>query len=318
MTEILMTAPMHPAVMAGLEPRFTVHRLWEQADPDAFLAAQGPAIRGVATSTLYGRVDDTLFARLPALEVVSSFGVGYDNVDAQAAAARRVVVTNTPGVLDAEVADFTIGLLLATIRQMPQAERFLREGRWPAGPFPLSPTLRERRVGILGLGGIGKQIARRLEGFGVEIAYHGRTQQQGVAYPWHPTPVALAQACDTLIAILPGGAETRGIVDADVLRALGSDGVFVNVARGSVVDEPALIAALRDGTILAAGLDVYPEEPQVSPELLDFPNAVLMPHIASGSEHTRAAMGQLVADNLAAWFETGSALTPVVETRFER
>jgi lactate dehydrogenase-like 2-hydroxyacid dehydrogenase len=207
--------------------------------------------------------------------------------------------------------------LLATIRQLPQAERFLREGRWPEGPFPLSPTLRERRVGILGLGGIGKAIARRLEGFGVAIAYHGRNRQSGAAYAWYATPLALAEACDTLIAILPGGPATRNIIDAAVLKALGPSGVFVNVARGSVVDEKALTSALGDGTILAAGLDVYANEPNVSPALLELPNVVLLPHIASGSEHTRTAMGRLVADNLVAWFQNGRALTPVAETKFE-
>jgi lactate dehydrogenase-like 2-hydroxyacid dehydrogenase len=314
---ILMTAPMHPAVAAGLDQHFVLHRLWEQDDPDSFLATYGGAIRGIATSTLYGRVDDALFSRLPALEIVSSFGVGYDNVDAEAAASRRIIVTNTPGVLNEEVADFTIALLLATIRQLPQAERFLRAGRWSEGPFPLSPTLRGRRVGILGLGGIGKAIARRLDGFGVAIAYHGRTRQEAVAYPWYPTPLALADACDTLIAILPGGAATRNIVDAAVLKALGGNGVFVNVARGSVVDERALVSALRDGAILAAGLDVYANEPHVSPELLELPNVVLLPHIASASDATRAAMGRLVADNLSAWFSSGRALTPVPETRFD-
>jgi lactate dehydrogenase-like 2-hydroxyacid dehydrogenase len=314
--DILMTAPMHAAVTAGIEAHCVLHRLWEQPDPEAFLASYGPAIRGIATSTLYGRVDDALLSKLPALEIVASFGVGYDNVDAQAAAARGIVVTNTPGVLDAEVADFTIGLLLATIRRLPQADRFLREGGWSEGTFPLSPTLRGRRVGILGLGAIGKAIARRLEGFGVAIAYHGRNRQDGVDYPWYATPVALAEACDTLIAILPGGAATRSIVDAAVLSALGPDGIFVNVARGSVVDEAALISALKDGTILAAGLDVYADEPHVPPALLRLPNVVLLPHIGSASEHTRAAMGKLVADNLVAWLETGQALTPVPETQF--
>ena len=311
-----MTAPMHSSVAASLDGRFAVHRLWEQADTQAFLADHGEAIRGIATSTLFGRVGEGLFSALPNLEIVASFGVGYDNVDASAAAARGIVVTNTPGVLNEEVADFAVGLLLATIRRMPQAERFLRAGQWQAGAFPLSPTLRERRVGILGLGGIGKAIGRRLEGFGVDIAYHGRSRQEGVGYPWYPTPLALAEACDTLIAILPGGAATRHIVDAAVLRALGPQGVFINVARGSVVDEAALIAALAEGAILAAGLDVYAQEPQVPPALLDLPNVVLMPHIASGSEHTRNTMGRLVADNLVAWFESGRALTPVPETPF--
>jgi lactate dehydrogenase-like 2-hydroxyacid dehydrogenase len=299
-----------------MEEHFILHRLWEHGDPEAFFAAYGDTIRGIATSTLYGRVDNVLFSRLPALEIVASFGVGYDNVDAALAATRGIVVTNTPGVLDEEVADFAIGLLLATIRQLPQAERFLREGRWSGCPFPLSPTLRGRRIGILGLGAIGKAIARRLEGFDVAIAYHGRNRQEGVAYCWHPTPLALAEACDTLIAILPGGQATRHIIDTAVLKALGANGVLVNVARGSVVDEFALIAALKDGTILAAGLDVYASEPHVPPALLALPNAVLMPHIGSASEHTREAMGRLVADNLLAWFESGRPLTPVAETRF--
>ncbi len=308
---ILLTAPMHPAVTAGLQGHFTLHRLWEQDDRDAFLSAHASGIRGIATSTLYGRVDDALFSKLPALEIVASFGVGYDNVDVKAAASRGVVVTNTPGVLNEEVADFAIGLLLATIRRLPQAERFLRDGLWREAAFPLSPTLRERKIGILGLGGIGKAIARRLEGFGVAIAYHGRTRQEGVAYPWHATPLALAQACDTLIVIVPGGASTERIVDAPVLEALGPNGVLVNVARGSVIDEDALITALRNRTILAAGLDVYAHEPHVPPALLDLPNAVLMPHIASASEYTRDAMGRLVADNLISWFTRGEAVTPV-------
>jgi lactate dehydrogenase-like 2-hydroxyacid dehydrogenase len=314
MTDILMTAPMLPVVIEALESRFTLHRLWEQDDKDAFLAEVGPRIRGVATSTLFGRVGAELIDRLPQLEIIASFGVGYDNVDAALAAERGILVTNTPGVLDDEVADLTIGLLLATIRQIPQAERFLRDGQWPAGHYPLSPTLRGRMVGILGLGNIGKAIARRLEGFGVAIAYHGRHAQPGVAYAYHATPVALAGACDVLIAIVPGGGATRHLVDAEVLKALGPDGVLINVARGSVVDEAALIAALRDGTILAAGLDVYAHEPQVPQALLDLPNAVLLPHIASGSVHTRNAMGQLVADNLIGWFEARRPLTPVGET----
>jgi len=314
--EILMPAPMHPSVAAGLDDRCVVHRLWEQADPAAFLATHGHEIRGLAVSTLAGRVDDSLFAQLPALEIVANFGVGYDNVDVAAAAARGLVVTNTPGVLDADVADLAVALLLATIRQLPQAERYLREGRWREGNYPLSPTLRGRRVGILGLGGIGKQIARRLEAFDVAIAYHGRSRQEDVGYPWYPTPLALAEACDTLIAILPGGPQTRHIVDAEVLAALGPDGVFINVARGSVVDEEALIAALAKGTILAAGLDVYAQEPEVPEALLALPNAVLLPHVGSASEHTRTAMGRLVADNLISWFSQGLPLTPVPETPF--
>ena len=312
--DILMPAPMPPDVIAALDGRCVLHRLWEQPDREAFLAAIGPRIRGMAVSTLAGRIDDALFDRLPALEIVASFGVGYDTVDAAGAARRGIMVTNTPGVLDEEVADLTLGLLLATIRQIPQAERHVREGRWPAGPFALSPTLRGRRIGILGLGAIGKAVARRLEGFGVPIAYHGRTRQPDVGYAYHASPAALAAACDVLIAIVPGGAGTRQLVDAAVLAALGPDGVVINVSRGSGVDEAALIAALQSGTILAAGLDVFADEPQVPAALLALPNVVALPHIGSASVATRAAMGALVVDNLFAWFGTGQAITPVAET----
>ena len=309
--QILMPAPLSPGVIAALEDRFTLHRLWEQADPARFLQDKGAAIRGMAVSSRAGRIDRDLYDRLPALEIVANFGVGYDTVDVAAAAARGIIVTNTPGVLDEEVADLTLGLLLATVRRIPQADRHVREGRWPAGSFPLSPTLRGRTIGILGLGSIGKAIARRLDGFDVTIAYHGRSRQAGVGYDYHATPEALAATCDVLIAIVPGGAATRHLVDAAVLAALGPEGVLINVARGSVVDEPALVTALQSGTILAAGLDVFEDEPHVPEALLALPNVVLLPHVGSASAHTRAAMGRLVVDNLVAWFGTGRAITPV-------
>ncbi len=309
---ILVAAPM-PVVTEALEASFTLHRPPVQEE-EAFWRDVGPSIRGVATSTLFGRVEASLFDRLPNLEIVSSFGVGYDNVDAEAAAARGIVVTNTPGVLDEEVADLAVGLLLATVRHIPQADRYVREGRWEIGAFPLSPTLRGRSIGIVGLGQIGKAIARRLEAFGVAISYHGRNEQPGVPYPYYATPVALAEDVDTLIVMVPGGAGTRHLIDASVLGALGPRGILINVARGSVVDERALIAALQSGTILAAGLDVYEDEPRVPRELIEMPNAVLLPHIGSASVHTRNAMGKLVADNLIAWFEGKGPLTPVPES----
>jgi lactate dehydrogenase-like 2-hydroxyacid dehydrogenase len=313
-TDILMTAPMMPIVIETLDEAVTLHRLWEQTDKEAFLKEVGPRIRGVATSTLFGRVDASLLDRLPNVEIVSSFGVGYDNVDAAEAAKRNIVVTNTPGVLDDEVADLTLGLLLATLRKIPQADRYLRDGKWLKASFPLSATLRERKVGIVGLGRIGKAIARRLSGFDVSIAYHGRTQQDDVAYSYYPTVTGLAEACHVLIVITPGGASTRHLIDADVLKALGPNGVLINVARGTVVDEQALIHALKSGTILSAGLDVYEDEPRVPQELIDLEHVVLLPHIASASVHTRNAMGKLVADNLISWFDGKGPLTPVAET----
>jgi len=312
--EVLITAPMLPSVIDALEREFMVHRLWEQSDPAEFLLAAGASIRGVATSTLFGRVDSRLLDQLPNLEIIASFGVGYDNVDVAAAAEHGVVVTNTPGVLEDEVADLTVGLLIATLRQIPQADRHVREGRWIEAPFPLSSTLRGRRIGIVGLGNIGKGVARRLEAFGAPIAYHSRSPQPGIPYRYYQTLLTLAQASDVLIALVPGGGATRHLIDAEVLAALGPQGVLINVSRGSVVDERALIAALRSGTILAAGLDVYEDEPRVPQELIEMPNVVLLPHIGSASLQTREAMGRLVADNLRSWFERGTAITPVPGT----
>ncbi len=309
--DILMPAPMMPSVVTALDERFVLHRLWDQPDADAYLLTHGPTIRGVAASTLAGRIGGTLFDRLPALEIVANFGVGYDNIDAAEARARGIVVTNTPGVLDDEVADLAVALLLATLRRLPQADRYVREGRWPSGPFPLSPTLRGRRIGMLGFGAIGQAIARRLDGFDVPIAYHRRTRQPDIGYDYHASPVALAAACDVLIAIVPGGAATRHIVDAEVLAALGPQGVLINVSRGSVVDERAMVAALQAGTIQTAGLDVFEDEPNVPDALREMENVVLLPHVGSASQHTRAAMGALVVDNLVAWFDKGRAITPV-------
>ncbi len=312
--QILMPAALTPHVIAALEERFTLHRLWEQDDRDAFLAEVGPDIVGMAVTTLAGRIDASWLDRLPALEIIASFGVGYDNIDADAAAARGVMVTNTPGVLDDEVADLAVGLLLATLRRIPQADRFVRDGRWSAGTFPLSPTLRGRRVGIVGLGAIGKAIAKRIEAFGVPIAYHGRSRQAGVSYRYFDTPAALAAASDVVIVIVPGNSGTRHLIDAEVLVALGPDGVLVNVARGSVVDEQALVQALQAGRIGGAGLDVFEDEPNVPDALLAMENVVLLPHIGLASVATRAAMGQLVVDNLIAWFDGDPARTPVPET----
>jgi lactate dehydrogenase-like 2-hydroxyacid dehydrogenase len=249
--------------------------------------------------------------RLPNLQIIANLGVGYDNVDVAAAAERGVVVTNTPGVLDDEVADTALGLLLMTVRELGRAEQYLRAGRWESAAYPLTPgTIAGRRLGILGLGRIGEAIARRAEAFGMTVGYHNR-HRKDIAYRYYPTLLEMAGDVDTLVIVVPGGAATKHLVDAEVLRALGADGVLVNVGRGSVVDESALVEALRTRTILAAGLDVHEDEPHVRPELLELPNAVLLPHVGSASVHTRRAMGRLVVDNLASWFDTGAALTPV-------
>lgn len=315
--DLLLLKAMQPGIMDALAGAFTLHRLDLAADREQFLAQVAPRIRGIAVGA-QAPVDAGLIGRLPALEIVASLGVGYDTIDVGAAAERGIVVTHTPDILTDEVADLTIGLLLATIRQIPQADRYLRAGLWRERPFPLSATLRGRRIGILGLGRIGRAVARRLEGFGVEIAYHGRKPQADVGFAYHPTLVGLAGAVDVLIVVAPGGPETRGIVDAAVLAALGPEGILVNVARGSLIDEDALIAALQAGTIRSAGLDVFAAEPNPPPALMAMDHVVLLPHVGSGTDHTRAAMGRVVVDNLVSWFSGRGPLTPVPETPWGR
>ncbi len=270
---------------------------------------------GVAVFGGHTRIDDAFVAALPQLQLVSSFGVGYDHIDAAALARRGVVVTHTPDVLTGEVADLALGLLIATVRQLPQVDRYLREGKWLKAAYPLSATLRGRKVGILGLGRIGKAIAKRLEACDLEIEYHGRNPQAGVAYRYHATLIDLAKSCDVLMVVASGGAETKHMVNAGVLDALGPDGILINVGRGSVVDEAALVKALQDKRILSAGLDVFEDEPRVPAELIAIEQVVLLPHVGSASVHTRNAMGQLVVDNLVSWFAGKGALTPVPECR---
>jgi hydroxypyruvate reductase len=278
-------------------------------DPDAFAAA-APRIRAVVANG-EAKVPRTLMERLPALEIISVFGVGYDGVDVPAARERGVPVTNTPEVLNDDVADLAIGLLLSIARGIPQADRFVREGQWPQGPFPLSRKVSGARLGVVGMGRIGQAIAHRARAFGMQIAYTARSPRAGVEYAYHPDAVALAAAVDFLVVITPGGAATRGLIDARVLEALGPQGYLVNVARGSVVDEPALIAALSKGVIAGAALDVFANEPTVPAELRAMPNVVLTPHMASGTKQTREAMAQLTFDNLRAHFAGTPLLTPV-------
>jgi len=312
--ETLMFNPMPPKVIEGISAVCTLHRLWEAKDREAALAELAPRIRAIAAGGGHAKLDGAMMSRFPNLKIVSSFGVGYDHIDAAWAGRNGIVVTNTPDVLNDEVADTTFGLMLATVRQIPQADRFVRDGKWLKGAFPLTASLRGRTLGILGLGRIGKTIARRAEAFGLKIVYHGRQPQEDAPYLYFPTLVGMARACDILVAITPGGAETRHLINAEVLEALGPHGVFINVARGSVCDEQALIAALRDRKILSAGLDVFADEPNVPKELLEMDHVVLLPHVGSGTNHTRDAMGRLVVDNIASFIRNGAPLTPVAET----
>ena len=311
-TAILLAGKSHPHVNERVKREF--HAIELGAGGVASLdEATRRTIRGAAVMT---RVDAAFVDALPALEIVASFGVGYDLVDANYCASRNVVVTNTPDVLSEEVADTALGLLINTVRELPRAEAWLREGRWKKdGAYPLTPaTLRGRHAGIFGLGRIGLAIARRLEALGLKVSYHSRRPVDDVHYQYQPSLKSLAESVDTLVSVVPGGAATEKVVNAEVLKALGPDGIFINIGRGSTVDEPALIDALARGSIRAAGLDVFADEPNVPDALLALPNVCLLPHVGSSTRHTRQAMADLVVDNLGSWFERGQAITPVPET----
>lgn len=311
-TTILLIGSFNDYIVGRLEQEFKVQRI-ESGDVVLLDPSWLGDVRGIASM---GKVDAVFIDALPNLEIIGNFGVGYDAVDARHAGAKGIMVTNTPDVLTEEVADTAIGLLIDTVRELSRSQAFLRAGEWEKARYPLSRlSLRGRKVGIFGLGRIGKAIARRIEAFGLPIAYCNRRKADDVSYDYHPTLTALAQAVDTLILVAPGGAQTSKIVNAGVLQALGADGVLINIARGSLVDEDALAEALQNGTIAAAGLDVFANEPHVSQALLEAPNTVLLPHIGSASIATRQAMADLVVDNLASWFDTGVAITPVPETQ---
>jgi len=311
-SEVIVVGPLRPVIAKGLAG-FTLRELAAAAERDAALASLAN-VRAMAVTTM-ARIDEPLLARLPELQIISSFGVGYDHIDVRAAGKRGIVVTNTPDVLTEEVADTALGLLLCTVRELPQAERYLRAGRWRQGNYPLTrATLRNRSVGIVGLGRIGVAIARRLDAFGVPVVYHTRTPRPDVPYRYYPQLIDMARAIDTLMIVVPGGAATKNLINAAILEALGPDGIVINVARGSVVDEPAFIAALRDRKIMATGLDVFAHEPDVPEELVAMNNVVLLPHVGSASVFTREKMDQLVVDNLLAWAAGKPPLTPVPET----
>lgn len=313
--DIAYAYPLPEITLATLKATFDAHPL-EPGKPIAPDVAA--AVRGFARGA-HGPVDAALMDQFPNLEIVANFGVGYDGIDLRHAAARGIIVTNTPDVLTEETADTAIGLLLNTVREFPAAERHLRAGKWETeGAYRLTQSLRDRTVGIVGLGRIGKAIARRLDAMKVPVVYNGRTRQADASWPYFADLRAMAEAVDVLLVVIPGNAATRNLIDAAILKALGPNGILINVGRGTVIDEPALIAALRDGTIRAAGLDVFPDEPRVTQALIDLPNTVLFPHVGSSTLHTRAAMGQLMIDNLKSWFTGGRPLTPVPETPWPR
>jgi lactate dehydrogenase-like 2-hydroxyacid dehydrogenase len=317
---LLSTGPMMPLITDQIEAAFEVHWMHKAGDVKALIAEVGPRIEAVCTGSHTGvKTDADLIAKLPKLKIISNFGVGYDTIDVPAAVKAGVIISNTPDVLNEEVADTALGLLLSTVRELSKAEGYMRAGRWPTeGDYRLTPaSLRDRKIGMMGLGRIGKAITRRLEAFGLPISYYARNKQTGVSYPHYSDLTALARDVDTLIAILPGGPATQNIVNAEVLKALGPRGIFINMARGSIVDEAALIAALKNRTILSAGLDVFWNEPKVNPEFLTLDNVTLLPHVGSASVFTRDKMGQLVVDNLILYRDRKPPVTPVPDTPFK-
>jgi lactate dehydrogenase-like 2-hydroxyacid dehydrogenase len=316
--DVLLLGAKKPVMVKGLEPKVNLHYLVDAKDPEEFIRSVGPKIRAIAIAYTANKLDSAFMQKFPKLEQISSFGVGYDHVDAKWAGEHGIIVTNTPEVLNEEVADTALGLLLNTVREFPQAEQYLRAGKWVSqGHYPLTKaTLRDRKVGIVGMGRIGKAIAKRLDAFGLPVVYHSRNQQQGIDYKYYPKLVDMARDVDTLMIIVPGGAATKNMINKEVLEALGPRGIVINMARGSVIDEPALIEALKNKTIYSAGLDVFAKEPEVPKELIDMKHVVLFPHLGSSTEVTRAAMDQLVVDNILAWAGGKPPLTPVPETPY--
>lgn len=308
--DVLMLGPMHPRVAERLDAEMRLHRLWQADDPAGYLAEHGKSIGGLAVGG-HQSPDAAIYEACPNLKVVSSFGVGYDNIDVGLASKHGVVVTNTPDVLNDAVADTALALMLSVGRRIVEADRFLRAGKWLEGAFPFARQVTGSKLGIVGLGRIGKAIAKRAQGFDMTIAYHGRHEQSDVPFTYFGDLEEMAAWADILCLIVPGGAGTRHMVDRRILEALGPEGMLINVARGSVVDEEALVEALQNGTLGAAGLDVFDQEPTVPEALFALDNVVLVPHIASATHQTRNAMADLVVDNIKAVLEGKPPLTPV-------
>jgi hydroxypyruvate reductase len=309
--DILAAAKLHPLYLEALQSVYTVHDRTHEGDLAVF-AALAPRIVGVAAGG-ESTVTAELLAQLPQAKVVSVFGVGYDSIDVAAAVRCGVPVTHTPGVLTDDVADLAMGLLLSVARHIPQADRYVRDGRWPSGPMVLGRKVSGARLGIVGLGRIGSAIARRAQAFDMSIAYTARSEKPDSGHTYFPDARALAAEVDFLVVITPGGAGTRRLIDAQVLQALGPNGYLVNVARGSVVDEAALVQALAAGTIAGAALDVFENEPNVPSALWAMPNVVLTPHMASATRQTRQAMADLAFANMKAGVEGRPLITPVPE-----
>lgn len=309
LTEILVVGPLLPALLEDLESTYRVHKLWLMDNPTEFLKRQGASIRGVVTSFVSGASKELLDA-LPNLEIIASYGVGLDRVNLDTVHQRKMILTNTPDINE-PVADTAIALLLAITRRVCEADRFMRAGKWPNGAFPFGVDLGGKTCGIAGLGRIGRSIATRAQAFGMKIAYYGPHIKTDVPYQYFSDLKQLAAAADFLILAMPGGEETRHMINEDILTALGPQSFLVNVARGSVLDEAALIRKLQAGELAGAGLDVFEQEPLGSSPLFEMDNVVVLPHIASATTETRHEMGHVVMRNLKAYFSGQPVLTPV-------
>lgn len=308
--EIVITTPMYPPTLDALDADFVTHRLWEAKARKSFLAGLADRVTGIATMGETG-ADAALMDALPKAKIIASNSVGVDAIDLAAAKARGIAVSNTPGVLNECVADLGMALTLAISRRLVEADHYVRSGQWPKGAFAFGTKLGGKTMGIVGMGRIGQQVARRAAAFGMTIVYHSRHKKLEIAYRYYDDLAAMAEASDFLLLILPGGAATRHLVDARILDALGKKGFLINIARGSVVDEAALVKALQDGVIAGAALDVFADEPRAPEALFTMDNVILQPHQASATHETRTAMGQLMIDNLKAHFAGKPLLTPV-------
>lgn len=308
---VLIIGALLPSLQEAVETQFDATRFWELPDQNAWLAQHGDRIRAIVTSGALGASSEVI-GKLPNLEAIFSFGVGYDSIAVDAARDRGIVVTNTPAVLDDCVADTAMALTLDVMRRYSEADRFVRAGQWTQGKFPLASKIGGKKIGIVGLGNIGESIAKRAAAFDMEVLYHNRKPKAGVSYHYYADLDAMIGDCDVLVLAVPGGKSTEGLIDAKRIGLLGSKGFLVNIARGSVVDQPALIQALQEKRIAGAGLDVYEDEPNVPQALIDLPNVVLLPHLASGTHETRQAMGDLVWSNIQGYFhDQRKVLTPV-------
>lgn len=311
--ELLFYGSPKPGMMDLLSPKFNITNAKDISDDATYWEEKATEVVAIVM-TGHGNLSDDLMAKLPALKIISSFGVGYDSIDAVSAAKRGIVVSHTPNVLNADVSNTAIMLMLAVSRSLVVDDAYLRAGRWlKDGAAPLRQSMDGRKVGIVGLGRIGLEIGRKLEAFDMDISYHTRSKKNGTAYRYYPNLIEMAKDVDFMVVITPGGAATDKLISRDVMNALGKNGTLINIARGTVVDEAEMVKALQDGRLGGAGLDVYEAEPKVPEALFALDNVVLLPHVGSATIGTRQAMSDLVIENLFSFFDTGKAVAPVPE-----